>query len=170
MLTLYRWLLYLYPPVYRREYRDEMVSVFRDAHTDASAGTLRDRISFRVREASGLLAGAVREHVRIINGSDQLISFRRFTMRPEFRFPRSTVALMLIIFAGVILAMEKANTVQVAYAAGADSIWPSTPWFFGLVLLLACASAVAVWGLLFALKRTGADRLADIQPGPNRAD
>jgi hypothetical protein len=130
MLSFYRCLLYLYPPLYRREFKDEMVSVFRAAHADISAASLRDRISFRIRESLGLLAGAVREHVRIINLSDQLISFRRFTMRPEFRFPRSTVVLMLVIFAGVILAMEKANTVQVAYAAGADSIWPSTPWFF----------------------------------------
>lgn len=170
MLSLYRWLLYLYPPVYRREYKDEMVSVFRDAHADVSTGTFSERISFRVREALGLLAGAVQENIRIMNGSDQLISFRRFTMRPEFRFPRSTVALMLVIFAGVILAMEKANTVQVAYAAGSDSIWPSTPWFFGLGLLLACAAAVAVWGILFALGRTGSHRLANIQPGSNSAD
>ena len=170
MLSFYRCLLYLYPPLYRREFKDEMVSVFRAAHADISAASLRDRISFRIRESLGLLAGAVREHVRIINLSDQLISFRRFTMRPEFRFPRSTVVLMLVIFAGVILAMEKANTVQVAYAAGADSIWPSTPWFFGLGLLLACAAAVAVWGILFALGRTGSHRLARIQPSSNNAD
>jgi hypothetical protein len=159
MLSFYRWLLYLYPSLYRHEYKDEMVSVFRDAQAEVSAGSFRERISFRVREALGLLAGAVREHIRIMNGSYQLISFRGFNMRPEFRFPRPTVFLMSIIFAGVILAMEKANTIQVKYAAGSESIWPSLPWFLGLMLLLTCAAAMVVWGILFALRRTGADRL-----------
>ena len=46
MLSLYRGLLYLYPSLYRREYADEMISVFRDAHADVSAASLTDRISF----------------------------------------------------------------------------------------------------------------------------
>jgi hypothetical protein len=76
MLSLYRWLHYLYPQLYRHEYADEMVSVFRDAHADVSAGSFMERISFRVRETLGLLVGAMREHIRVITGSDQPISFR----------------------------------------------------------------------------------------------
>jgi hypothetical protein len=170
MLSFYRWLLYLYPSLYRREYADEMVTVFRDAHADVSVGSVKERISFRVRETLGLLAGAVREHIRIISGSYQLISFTRFDMRPEFRFPRSAVFLMSIIFAGVILAMEKANSIQVKYGAGSGSIWPSLPWFLGLTLLFTCAAAMVGWGILFALGRTGVHRLANIQAGPNRTD
>jgi hypothetical protein len=170
MLSFYRWLLYLYPSLYRREYADEMVTVFRDAHADISDGSFGERISFRAHETWGLLAGAVREHIRIISGSYQLTSFTRFDMRPEFRFPRSTVFLMSIIFGGVILAMEKANTIQVKYAAGAGSIWPSLPWFLGLTLLFTCAAAMVGWGILFALGRTGVHRLANIQAGPNRTD
>src|ERR1700730_16491597 len=112
MLSFYRCLLYLYPSLYRREYADEMISVFRDAQADVSDGSFGERISFRAREAWGLLAGAVQQHIRIIGGSYPLISFKRFNMRPVFRFPRSTVFLMSIIVAGVILAMEKANTIQ----------------------------------------------------------
>ena len=170
MLTLYRWLLYLYPSLYRREFADQMVSVFRDAQADVSAGSFGERISFRARETWGLLAGAVQEHIRVISGSYQLISFTRFNMRPEFRFPRSTVFLMSIIFAGVILAMEKANTIQVKYGAGSGSIWPSLPWFLGLTLLFTWATVMVVWGILFALGRTGVHRLANIQPGTNRTD
>lgn len=170
MLSLYRWLLYLYPQLYRHEFADEMVSVFRDAHADVSAGSFKERISFRVRESLGLLAGAVREHIRIVTGSYQSISFRGFDVHPEFRFPRSTVFLMSIIFAGVILAMEKANTIQVKYAAGAGSIWPSLPWFLGFTLLFTCAVAMVGWGILFALGRTGTQRLANIQPGSNRTE
>jgi hypothetical protein len=168
MLSFYRWLLYLYPSLYRREYADEMISVFRDAKADVSDGSFEERISFRARETWGLLAGAVEEHIRIIGGSYQLISLKRFNMRPQFRFPRSTVFLMSIIFAGVILAMEKADTIQVKYEAGSGSIWPSLPWFLGLTLLFTCATAMVVWGILFALGRTGAHRLANLQPGTNR--
>jgi hypothetical protein len=170
MFSFYRWLLYLYPSLYRREYADEMVTVFRDAQAEVSAGSFGERISFRARESWGSLAGALQEHIRIISGSYQLISFTRFDMRSEFRFPRSTVFLMPIIFVGVILAMEKANTIQVKYAAGAGSIWPSLPWFLGLALLFTCTTVMVIWGILFALGRTGVHRLANIQPGTNRTD
>src|SRR5579859_251318 len=170
MLSFYRSLLYLYPSPYRREYADEMISVFRDAQAEVSAGSFVKRISFRVRESAGLLAGALQEHLRLLGGNYPLISLRRFAMRPEFRFPRSTIFLMSIIFAGVILAMEKTNTIMVKYAAGVGSIWPSLPWFLGFTLLFTGAAAMAVWGVLFALRRTGVHRLANIQPGTNRAD
>lgn len=170
MLRLYTWLLYLYPSLYRREYKDEMLSVFCNAYADAGAGSVKGRISFRVREIFGLLAGAVREHVCVVTGNSQLISFRGFDMRTEFRFPRSTVFLMSIIFAGVILAMEKANTIMVKYAAGVGSIWPSLPWFLGFTVLFTCAGAVVVWGILFALGRTGAQRLANIQTDADGAN
>jgi hypothetical protein len=147
MLSLYRGLLYLYPSLYRREYADEMISVFRDAQDDLSAASVTDRISFRIREILGLLAGALRERV-----------------------PRSTVFLMSIIFAGVILAMEKANLIQVKYAAGVGSIWPSLPWFLGSTLLFTWAAALVVWGILFALGRTGTHRLENIESSPSRAE
>ena len=170
MLSFYRWLLYLYPSLYRREYAGEMISVFRDAQAEVSTGRFGERIAFRARESGGLIAGALQEHIRIITGSCQLISFTRFDMRPEFRFPRSTVFLMSIIFGGVILAMEKAHTIQVKYAAGVGSIWPSLPWFLGLTLLFTCAAAMVFWGILFALGRTGVHRLANIQPGTTTTD
>ena len=55
MLSFYRWLLYLYPSLYRREYADEMVTVFRDAHADISDGSFGERISFRALESGGCL-------------------------------------------------------------------------------------------------------------------
>lgn len=170
MLSFYRGLLYLYPSHYRREFAGEMVSVFRDAQAHVNAAGFRERISFRVREGLGLLAGAVREHTRVVTGSYQSISFRGFEMRSEFRFPRSTVFLMAVIFAGVILAMEKANTIQVKYAAGAGSIWPSLPWFLGFTFLFTCAAAMVGWAILFALRRTGADRMENIPPASHGID
>ena len=166
MIRFYRWLLCLYPSAYRREYADEMVAVFRCAQADTCAGSLGARISFRARELRGLLAGAVHEHIHIFRGSYPSISFTRFDMRPEFRFPRSTVFLMSLVFAMVIFVMGKANTIQVKYGGGADSIWPSLPWFLGLTLLSTCATVTVIWGILYVLGKTGAHRLANIQPCP----
>ena len=91
-------------------------------------------------------------------------------MRPEFRFPRSTVLLMSIILGVVVLAIEKANGIQVKYGAASKSILPALPSSLGFMLLSACAIAVIVWGILFALGRTGVHRLADLKPGSNRSD
>jgi hypothetical protein len=170
MLIFYRCLLYLYPPLYRREFADEMISVFRDMQADVLATSFLERILFRVRETEGLLAGALHEHLRIVTGGDQSISFTRSDMRPEFRFPRSTVFLMLLIFGGVIVAMDKANTIQLKYAAGVGSVWPSLPWFLGFTLLFTSVGAVVVWGILFVLGRDGGHRLANIDTAPNKTN
>ncbi|MGA9355579.1 MAG: hypothetical protein WBV46_17955 [Terriglobales bacterium] len=53
MLALYRCLQYLYPANFRREYSDEMTSVFRQARAVGQAGNLLARISFYMREISG---------------------------------------------------------------------------------------------------------------------
>jgi hypothetical protein len=168
MPSVYRGLLYLYPSHYRREYGDEMICVFQDAQADTSAAGITERTAFQFREICGLLAGAMREHIRIINGSYPSISITRFNMRSEFRFPRSTVFLMAIIFAGVILAMEKANTIQLKYAAGAGSIWPSLPWFLGFAFLFTWATALIILGIRFAMGRSGVHRITNIEAGSNR--
>jgi hypothetical protein len=171
-LTLYESLLRLYPRVYRLQFGDEMLEVFREVEEDVHEKGRLATAKFCLREIGGLFRGALAEHARRIFGGrvPYPLSSRRFDMRPEFRFPRSAVFLMSIIFAGVILAIEKANTIQVKYAAGADSIWPSLPWFLGLTLLLTCATVMVIWGILFALGRTGVHRLANIRPSTNRTD
>ena len=87
-------------------------------------------------------------------------------MRPEFRFPRSTVFLMLVILACVVVSLEKAKSIQLKYGAGASlmSVWPALPWALALMLLIVAATVVIVWGILFALQRTGVHRLANLQP------
>lgn len=162
MLSFYECLLHLYPALYRHEFAEEMVTVFRDARRDVSSQGPAKRIAFYAGEIQGLLAGALREHVAMLGGSYRPISFRRFDMRPEFRFPRSTVVLMLIIFGGVVLAMKNADTIMVAHGGADWSIWPSLPWFLVGAFVLMGALAVAVLSVLFALKRTGAHRLENL--------
>jgi hypothetical protein len=40
--------------------------------------------------------------------------------------------------------------------------WHSFPWFLLTVLLVALAAAGASWGVLYALRRTGMQRLAGL--------
>lgn len=167
MLSFYRGLLYLYPSLYRREFASEMVCVFQDARADISGANFGELFSFRLREILGLLSGAFREHIRVLSGTSASVSFMRLDMRTEFRFPRSTVFLMAIIFAGVILAMEKANTIQLKYAAGVGSIWPSLPWFLVLAFLFTWAASLIILGVLFALGKSGAHRMANIESARN---
>jgi hypothetical protein len=166
MLILYRCLLYLYPSGYRRECAAEMAIVFRQAQDAARSETLAIRALFYAREIPGLLSGALQEHLRRVAGSDDWIPLRRFDMRREFRFPRSTVFLMLVSLAVVVVSLEKAKSIQVKYGAGASliSVWPALPWALGLMLLIVSATVVVVWGILFALQRTGVHRLTNLQP------
>jgi len=164
MIFFYRCLLYLYPPSHRREFAEEMICVFRNAQADVHSGSFRERVSFRTRETVSLVAGAMQEHLRTFSGHSPMIAFTRFDMRPEFRFPRSTIVLMSVIFGGVMFAMKEASAVQAKYGSASDSMWRTFPGFAGWTFVFALATVAIVWTILFALGRTGVHRLANIQP------
>jgi hypothetical protein len=167
MLRVYRSLLYLYPARYRREFREEMTSVLRLADKAVRKKRFVVQLGFALRELRGLLVGAVREHLRSTAGRYGANPFRRFDMRPEFRFPRSTILLMIVILAGVILAIESAKSVVLKYGAAAHvtvgSTWPGfCAVGFGIVLV----AALIGWAILYALRRSGVHRLSDLQTWP----
>src|SRR5258707_1174412 len=61
MLTrLYILLLYLYPDHYRSKFGGEMISVFEQAHADASRKDRGLRFAFGIRELCGLIADVFR--------------------------------------------------------------------------------------------------------------
>jgi len=169
-LTIYCCLLFLYPASYRDEFGQEMTSVFRDAR-NALPPALAAKFNFYRREFCGLLSGALCAYFDRIFGP--AISFPRFNMQPEFRFPRSLVFLMVVILAGVVLAIHKArNIVQMK-----ESLPPATatawgPMLWGLVfaagLVLAAVVAAAAWAVLFALRRTGMHRLDGVRTWAER--
>lgn len=159
-LTVYRCLLCLYPGSYRQEFGGEMMSVFNEAQS-ALPQLLSEKISFYRREFLGLVSGAVRIHLDRLIGP--AISFPRFNMQTQFRFPRSTVLLMLVIFAVVVLTIAKAMSVSVAYGATPGTVWPSLISVFGVMPLIACAAAALVWGILHSLRRSGAHRLENVE-------
>jgi hypothetical protein len=164
VLTVYCWLLRLYPGSCREEFGEEMTSVFREARSELPPA-LAAKLSFYGREFCGLLSGALRAHLDRLFGP--AIPLRRFYMQPQFRFPRSTVFLMLVIFAAVILAIAKAMSVSVAYGATPGTVWPSLISVFGVMAVSMCAAAAVTWGILHSLRRSGVHRLEKVRVGPN---
>jgi hypothetical protein len=154
-LTVYCWLLCLYPGSYRHELGEEMTSVFREARSELPP-VLAAKISFYRREFSGLLSGALRAHFERLFGP--AIPFRRFDMQPQFRFPRSTVLLMLVIFAGVLLTIAKAASI----VGGALAVWPSLVSVLVFMLLTMSTTAAAVCGILHTMRRSGVHRLENV--------
>ncbi|HSB75505.1 MAG TPA: hypothetical protein VLC12_07645 [Terriglobales bacterium] len=158
-LTVYCWLLCLYPGSYRQEFGEEMTSVFGAARCALPRG-LGAKVSFYGREFCGLLSGALGAHLNRLCGA--ATPFRRLDMQPQFRFPRSTVLLMLVIFAGVVLTIMKAASV-----AGGLAVWPSLVSVLAFMLLTMCTVAALVLGILHGLRRSGVHRLEDVQVKSN---
>jgi hypothetical protein len=163
---VYCWLLRLYPVSYRDEFGDEMTSVFHAAQSEATLAAA-SKLSFYRREFFGILSGALRAHFDSLFGPT--VPFRRFYMQPQFRFPRSTVFLMCVILAGVILAIQKAKiVVQMKEGLPLDTVaaWHPLFWLYPFAMVLAVVGAI--WGILFALRRTGMHRLDRMRVWPDQ--
>jgi len=170
MLTIYQRLLGLYPETHRQQFGEEMMAVFEDVHADVRDKGALARAVFCVREIAGLLNGAIGEQMRAFIGSDPGFSFgtRRFTMRNGFRFPKSTAVLMTIILLGVILAIRKGEAIAYCpphvdpqlppiHAVPSDLL-SGIPFFF----MFFYAAGLIGWAILFALRRSGVHRLAEM--------
>ena len=174
MNSIYQRLLWLYPARHRREFGGEMCSVFQDVSVEiAGQGTIV-RARFLVRELSGLLSGAAREHLRGLAVFDVggLLSTRRFDMRNEFRFPKSTAILMTIILLGILVAIQKGENIAYSLPRVSQPIAPVHPVHSGLLppipLFLAAfyAAGLLGWAILFAMRRSGLHRLDNISGQP----
>ena len=167
MTTLYQHLLRLYPAEHRRRFADEMCDVFEDARAGIRSTPAVMRGVFYVREIAGLTKGALQEHLRTLfpRHADLSFSPRRFTMRSGFRFPKATAVLMMIILAGIVLALEKARLIQASFSNGNPPVMPMEAahlTFFptlALLLVIFYAGGLVGWAILFALRRSGVHRL-----------
>ena len=89
-------------------------------------------------------------------------------MQREFRFPKSTAVLMAIILAGVVLAIEKGKAIQASLPQVNPQIGPIQPAqhsflpTVALVFAFFYAAGLIGWAILFALRRSGVHRLADM--------
>ena len=170
MLAVYRTLLHLYPARYRSEFGDEMLDVLSEVLREIRNKSAMRRFLFAVREAGGLLGGALHEHLRSITGScdNGIFSFRRLAMKSEFRFPKTTVGLMVVILAAVTLAIEKAKAISASVAHGNPPVGHIERSQMTILpsLLEAMLGAVVVgvigWAILFALRRSGVQQLSEI--------
>lgn len=89
-------------------------------------------------------------------------------MHNGFRFPKSTAVLMTIILAGVILAIRKGEAIAASLPNVSQPIAPihSAPSYLlpGVIagFIFFYAAGLTGWAILFALRRSGVHRLADI--------
>ena len=172
MLALYRALLRLYPAAYRCEFGDEMLDVLSEVQGKVRKKNVMTRIFFAMREAGGLLSGALQEHVRSITGSynNGNFSVRRFAMKSEFRFPKATVGLMMVILAAVTMAIEKARAISMSVPHTNLAVGPVqsaqttiVQSFLGVLIWAITAGAIG-WGILYALRRSGLQQLSEMDP------
>jgi hypothetical protein len=170
MLTAYRKLLHFYPAEHREQFGDEMADVFRQAE-QGRVGPVA-RVAFHLKELAGILNGALREHLRILVGAHAAVPLytRRFTMRNGFRFPKTTAVLMILILAGILIAIQRGESIATSiphlneplplppiHYVHFGLIW-GIPWMFGFF----CAAGLIGWVILFALRRSGVHRLDEI--------
>lgn len=177
MLALYRALLRLYPAAYRCEYGDEMLDVLLEVRAgNRKKGGLALLFS-GAHETGGLVFGAVREHFYTITGSrgSRMFSLRRrFAMRSEFRFPKATVGLMMVILAAVMFTIEKARAISVSIPHANPPVGPIHPTQDIIVqallatLIWAIGAGAIGWGILYALRRTGVQQLSQMKPAASQ--
>lgn len=170
MLALYRSLLNLYPSAYRDEFGDEMMAVLSEVQAELASKGWFPRAVSCARESGGLLYGALEEHARTITYSHGcgMFSPRRLTMHSEFRFPKTTVTLMAIILAGILMAIDKARAISAAVPPSSTHVPPIPSAQFtvlpALLIILAgaCIAGLIGWAILFALQRSGVHRLSNV--------
>lgn len=90
-------------------------------------------------------------------------------MHSEFRFPKSATILMSLILGGVLLAIEKAEIIihSTSHNGLLPPAHPPSVSFLGAFAMLFAvvyAGAIAVWAVLFMLRRSGVHRLSALDP------
>jgi len=170
MRSVCRSLLRLYPAAYRAQFGEEMLAVLLDVRAESANGGFVGRGRFYLREMAGMISGALREHLRTLTEAQVALSLSpgRFSMRNGFRFPKSTAVLMTIILAGVVVAIRKGEAISASVPNVSQPIAPihSAPSYLlpGVVagFILFYAAGLTGWAILFALRRSGVHRLADL--------
>jgi len=91
-------------------------------------------------------------------------------MRP-FRFSGWMIVLMLMILAGVIIAIEETRLLTIQLTSGGESLpseWLQVPRVVLLILFFMAGAGIIGYGALLILRRSGAARLSNTQTGPGK--
>lgn len=171
MLAVYRTLLRLYPAEHRELFGQEMLAVLVEERDESAQRKLSARGRLVMRETAGLLIGALRERFRVLTHIQDELSFAtgRFALRNGFRFPKTTIVFMTLILCGVLMAIKRGEDI----ATSVPNVNPPLPVHIqsvhpillgGMPLFFAFfyAAGLIGWAILFALKRSGVHRLADV--------
>ena len=173
-VNIYRHLLLLYPASHREIFGEEMIAVFGEMQAETASKGVVTRSLLFVREAAGVMSGALQEHWRALGGDPVWPTFpiRRFTMRTEFRFPKATAVLMTIILAGVMAAIKQGEAIVASVPHVSEpvgTIHPVHSVFLGGILqglAFFYAAGMIGWAVLFAMRRSGVHRLAETSAEP----
>jgi hypothetical protein len=79
----------------------------------------------------------------------------------SFRFPRSTIFLMVMILTGVIVAIEKGRNLSMGLGAANGNVpssWSVLPGVFATVFVVMSISGAIGYVFLVLLRRAGAHR------------
>jgi hypothetical protein len=87
-------------------------------------------------------------------------------MRP-FRFPRATILLMLLILASTMFAIEQGRQVS-SGDSQFETGWPGLYGLFAFLAVLMCSIGAIGYGVLCALRQSGAQRFPNIRPWAER--
>jgi len=171
MLTVYRQLLHLYPAEYREDFADEMMSVLAEVRDQNANRKIIARIRILLRESAGLVTGALRERFSAFIEMQAELSIGRFTMRNGFRFPKSTIIFMALILAGLVMAIQRGEQIAASphvnqqigpIQAVHSTLLPPIVLFLAVFYVLGFVG----WAIVFALRRSGVHRLADVSGQP----
>lgn len=149
MEQLYRWLLHLYPALFRIRFGSEMAEVFAAAQQEACRQGAWRHIRFLARVFVGVAQGA-RAEARLQERSRWLENMEMFA-NCRLVFNAFTVS-----FVAIVAVIALINTVFLR-ASGSHSLTPRTSISaVPLWMNMACGAATVGWSIGAALRRVGA--------------
>jgi hypothetical protein len=87
----------------------------------------------------------------------------------RFRFPRSTVFLMVLIFASTVFAIEQGRKIaSVAWEVNVETPWPGLAGLFVYLGIVAFSLGAVAYLLMLALRQSGFQRIPHIRTWAGR--
>lgn len=174
MISIFRCLLKLYPSAHRHEFAEEMLGVFAEAEREHKDKAMCERAIFYAREVLGLAGGAVREQFHEIDlcRQQRLKMGGNMVLQMKYRFPRSATLMMTFVLVIVVGMIVKIQGVSHFYGKTISGELPHVPWdwpsHYGLIsglvvyFLLAWIAGLGAWAIAYAMHRTAAQELANL--------
>ena len=159
MKKLYRGLLFFYPADYRAIFGTEMAETFDEMYAAACDQGTWHRMTFCLRELTGLVRAALYAQIRIHHSVLQAGRVKTIANG------RAVVTPLILVFIAVLAAIE----ILKSFAFHRPHSRPIVSHEFPLAILewliLAYGVGVIGWAITFLAHRTGIQRLAKMDTG-----